>query len=81
MSTPNVVPIDESAALHRQTIEFAEWLAGQLRANRVSCFSVRGVDADGEPFMYDMIPVNAETLRYMMVGMLEEAKSLLTLEP
>jgi len=77
----NVVPIDDHAAGLRANVEFAEWLRDELAANRVATMSVRGVDITGEPFTFDIIQINADTLRYMMIGLLEEAKALLTVEP
>lgn len=71
--TDNVVAINAHAELLNQTVVFAEWLLAEIRANRISAMCVRGVDKEGETFAFDIIPVNAPTLRYQMIGLLHEA--------
>lgn len=80
--TENVQPLfPEHEEIHKQVIEFVAWLHEEVCANRVACMTVRGVSRDGEPFGFDIVPINGETLRYMMIGQLEEAKAMLTSEP
>lgn len=80
----NVVPMfPEHEAIQKSVLEFVEWMRTEIAANRISALCVRGVDVDGDEFQYDIIPVegNAPTLRYVMIGQLEEAKAFLIGEP
>lgn len=76
MSADNIVPIlPQHAEITERALEFIEWLREATVAGEITAISVRGVCADGETFAYDRYPVGGETIRFVMVGQLEEAKA------
>lgn len=78
MSTQEkVVPIDDHAAYYRANLDFCDWLRRRFENNEISAITVRGVDVDGEPIQFDIVPINADTVRFVMIGMLSEAASQL----
>lgn len=77
MSAENVVPLNpEHARLRGEMLAFFDGLAERLRQNQISTVSVCGVDAAGEVFRYDVVPIGDDpTLRLLMLGLLTEAAS------
>lgn len=69
-----VVPLHpEHEAAWRQAAERVYALYEAVAKGSVAVLSIRGVDVAGEVVQYDIVPVNYETLRYMMAGQLTEA--------
>lgn len=77
MSAENVIPLHpESDRLRGEMLAFFDGLAERLRQNQISTVSVCGVDANGEVFRYDVVPLgDVPTLRLLMLGLLTEAVS------
>lgn len=68
-----VVPINyQTEALHT-VVGWADELRELLVENKVSALVIRGIDKDGNPLDWTIIPDNAPTLRYMLIGQLQEA--------
>ena len=82
MSNENVQPLfPESDAIQKRALEFVDWMRAQIESNEVAAVTIRGIGADGETFRFDIVPIGSDTLRYTMIGQLEEAKAMLTVEP
>lgn len=81
MSNENVQPLfPESDAIQKRVLEFVDWMRSQVESNEIAAVTIRGIGADGEAFRFDIVPIGSDTLRYMMIGQLEEAKAMLTVE-
>lgn len=77
MNAENVIPLNpESKAYHEEIVAFFDGLAQRFRNNEIATISVNGVDRDGDPFRFDVVPIeDRHTLRLLMLGLLTEAAS------
>jgi hypothetical protein len=74
-----IVPGNEE--ITQRALEFLDWLREETARGAITAVSVRGICSDGETFQYDRIPIGGDTIRYVMIGQIEEAKSMLLSEP
>lgn len=74
-----IVPGNEE--IQQRALEFIDWLRTETERGAITAVSIRGVCSDGETFQYDRVPIGGDTIRYVMVGQLEEAKAMLSCAP
>lgn len=77
MSEATVIFIDEHSAQMAHLVAMADELRGKLANNEVSGMVVVGIDTSGETFFQMIEPLNAPTLRRLLLGMLAEASHTL----
>lgn len=70
-----IVPIDFHTEVLHQVVGWADELRDMLVENKVAALVIRGINKDGEPFDWTIVPDKAPTLRYMLIGQLQEAIS------
>lgn len=68
-----IVPIDFHTETLHKVVGWANELRAMLEANKVSALVVRGVDSDGEVIEFSIIPDQAPTVRYILIGQLQDA--------
>lgn len=76
----NVVPLNFHAETANKVVGWATELHDMLVANKVAALVVRGIDKDGEEIAWTIVPLEAPTLRYMLIGQLAEATADLIAE-
>lgn len=80
MSESNIVPIDFHTETLHKVIGWADQLRAMLADNKVAALIIRGVDTEGDPIEWSIIPDKAPSMRYMLIGQLQEAVSDLIAE-